>query len=216
GPPGSNRPRQSTRQTDPHPKPPHKPRPAAPPGSERQAPEPPPATTGQTADRTASLEAELAAAREELRQANERWVRERADAENLKKRTAREQGEAVPYGRARLVGDLLPIADNLGRAVQAAQGGGNGKPLVEGVSLVLKGLLDVLARHGVTRVDAEGTRFDPAQHEAVAHVESAKHEPNAVIQEHQAGYRLHDRLLRPALVSVSKGPSNLANPEDGD
>jgi len=199
-----------------HHKPHHKAPPAASPGSERQAPEPPPATTGQTADRTASLEAELAAAREELRQANERWVRERADAENLKKRTAREQGEAVRYGTERLMRELLPIVDNLERAVQAAQGGGNGKPLVEGVSLVLKGLLDVLARHGVTRVDAEGTRFDPAQHEAVAHVESAKHEPNAVIEEHQPGYRLHDRLLRPALVTVSKGPSNLAKPEGGD
>jgi molecular chaperone GrpE len=167
-------------------------------------------------DRVAVLEAELEAAREEVRQANERALRERADAENAKKRAAREQGEAVRYGTERLVRDLLPIVDNLERAVQAAQGGGNGAPLVEGVTLVLKALLDVLARHGVTRVEAEGTRFDPAHHEAVAHVESAQHEPNAVMQEHQPGYRLHDRLLRPALVTVSKGPSNLANPEGGD
>jgi molecular chaperone GrpE len=170
----------------------------------------------QQADRVAALEAELAAAREEAREANERWIRERADAENLKKRTSRERTDAVRFGTENLVRDLLPIVDNLERAVQAAQGGGNGKPLVEGVSLVLKGLLDVLARHGVTRVEAEGTQFDPTRHEAVAHVESAEHEPNAVIQEHQAGYRLHDRLLRPALVSVSKGSSNLANPEGGD
>jgi molecular chaperone GrpE len=169
-----------------------------------------------TADRIASLEAELAAAREEARQANERVLRERADAENLKKRAAREQSDAVRYGTERLVRDLLPIVDNLERAVQVAQGGGNGKPLVEGLSLVLKGLLDVLARQGVTRVEAEGMRFDPAHHEAVAHVESAKHEPNAVIEEHQPGYRLHERLLRPALVTVSKGRSNLAKPEGGD
>jgi molecular chaperone GrpE len=169
-----------------------------------------------SADRVAALEAELAAAREEVRQSTERILRERADAENLKKRAAREQGEAVRYGTERLVRDLLPIVDNLERAVQAAQGGGNGQPLVEGVSLVLKGLLDVLARQGVTRVEAEGTRFDPAQHEAVAHVESPVHEPNAVMAEHQPGYRLHDRLLRPALVTVSKGRSNLANPEGGD
>lgn len=169
-----------------------------------------------SADRVAALEAELAAAREEVRQSTERVLRERADAENLKKRVAREQGEAVRYGTERLVRDLLPIVDNLERAVEAAQGGGNGQPLVEGVSLVLKGLLDVLARQGVTRVEAEGTRFDPAQHEAVAHVESPVHEPNAVMAEHQPGYRLHDRLLRPALVTVSKGRSNLANPEGGD
>ncbi len=167
-------------------------------------------------DRLSKLEAELAAAREEARQATERVLRERADAENLKKRAAREQSEAVRFGTERLVRDLLPVVDNLERAVQAAQGGGNGKPLVEGVELVLKALLEVLARHGVTRVEAEGARFDPAHHEAVAHVESAEHEPNAVIQEHQSGYRLNERLLRPALVTVSKGRSNLANPEGGD
>ena len=167
-------------------------------------------------DRVATLEAELETAREELRQANERALRERADAENVKKRAAREQADAVRYGTERLVRDLLPIVDNLERAVQAAQGGGNGAPLVEGVTLVLKGLLDVLARHGVSRVEAEGTRFDPTHHEAVAHVESEQHEPNAVMQEHQPGYRLHDRLLRPALVTVAKGPSNLAKPEGGD
>ncbi len=180
-------------------------------GVEEPAQQPP-----SDSDRVADLEVELAAAREELRQANDRVLRERADAENLKKRVAREQSETVRYGTERLVRDLLPIVDNLERAVQAAQGGGNGNPLVEGVSLVLKGLLDVLARHGVTRVESEGVRFDPAQHEAVAHVESAEHEPNAVMQEHQPGYRLHDRLLRPALVTVSKGRSNLANPEGGD
>jgi molecular chaperone GrpE len=167
-------------------------------------------------DRIAGLEAELAAAREEARQANDRWLRERADAENLKKRAAREQSDAVRYGIERLVRDLLPIVDNLERAIQAAEGGGNGKPLVEGVSLVLKGMLDVLSRHGVSRVEAEGTRFDPTHHEAVAHVESAAHEPNAVVEEHQPGYRLHDRLLRPALVTVAKGRSNLAKPEGGD
>src|SRR5262245_56417841 len=74
-------------------------------------------------DRVAALDAELEAAREELRQANERALRERADAENVKKRAAREQAEAVRYGTERLVRDLLPIVDNLERAVQAAQGG---------------------------------------------------------------------------------------------
>jgi molecular chaperone GrpE len=170
----------------------------------------------QPGDRVAELEAELAVAREEAKDAKERWLRERADAENLKKRTARERADAIRFGTENLVRDLLPVVDNLERAVQAARGGGDGAPLVEGVSLVLKALHDVLGRHGVTRVEAEGTRFDPAHHEAVAHVESAEHEPNAVIQEHQPGYRLHDRLLRPAMVSVSKGPSNLANPEGGD
>lgn len=157
------------------------------------------------AARIAALEEELAAAREEVRQAQDRFVRERADSENLRKRSARERADAVKFGTESLVRDLLPVVDNLERAVQAAQGGGNGKPLVDGVSLVLKSLADTLERHGVTRVPAHGAQFDPNHHEAVAHVESLEHEPNAVIEEHQPGYRLHDRLLRPALVTVSKG-----------
>ena len=168
-------------------------------------------------ERSVGLEAELAAALEDLRQVNDKLLRERADAENLKKRAARERADAIRFGTEGLIKDLLPIVDNLERAVQHAQGGGDGQSLVEGVALVLKSLSDMLARNGVSRVEAvAGTRFDPAQHEAVAHVESAGHPPNAVIQEHQAGYRLHDRLLRPALVTVSKGASNLANPAGGD
>ncbi len=156
----------------------------------------------------AALEAALAAAREEARQNHERWVRERADLENLKKRAARERAEALRYGNETLIRDLLPVVDNLERAVEHAQGGGDGQPLIAGITLVLKALRDVLERHGVTRVEARGTRFDPAHHHAVAHVESVEHEPQAVVEEHQAGYRLNDRLLRPALVSVAKAPSD--------
>lgn len=157
------------------------------------------------ASRIAELEAALAAAREDARVAHDRWLRERADLENLKKRTAREKAEAIRFGVEALVRDLLPAVDNLERALAHAQAGGNGKPLVDGVELVLRSLLDVLQRHGVTRVEARGERFDPSHHEAVAHVESAEHAAGQVIEEHQAGYRLHERLLRPALVTVSKG-----------
>ncbi len=151
---------------------------------------------------------ELAAAKEEARQAHERWLRTAADLDNMKKRAARERAEATRFANEAMLRDLLPVVDNLERAVEAARGGGNGEPLVEGVELVLKSLLDVLERHGVTRVEAHGARFDPTHHEAVAHVESAEHEPNAVMQEHQRGYRLNDRLLRPALVTVAKAPAD--------
>jgi len=169
------------------------------------------------AARLATLETELEKAREEARQSHERWLRERADLENLKKRIARERAETMKFANESVLRDLLPILDNLERAVAHAESGGDGQPLVEGVALVLKSLFDVLERHGVKRIEAKGTPFDPAQHEAVAHVESAEHEPNSVIEEHQPGYRLQERLLRPALVSVAKAPDpNLARDKDRD
>jgi molecular chaperone GrpE len=157
-----------------------------------------------TEERVRALEAELEAARAEVQHEHDRWVRERADLENLKKRAARERAETVKFGNEQVLKDLLPVVDNLERAVEHARAGGNGQPLVEGVALVLKSLLDVLERHGVTRVDAKGKPFDPTHHEAMAQIESAEHPPNSVVEEHQAGYRLHDRLLRPALVTVAK------------
>jgi molecular chaperone GrpE len=178
-----------------------------------------PPTENDLIARVAALEAELAAARAEAQQANDRWVRERADLENIKRRAAREKQDAVRFGTESLVRELLPVLDNLERAVEHAQRGGDGKPLVEGVELVRKTLHDLLERHGVRRVPARGERFDPTHHEAVAHVESSEHPQGAVIEEHQAGYTLHDRLLRPALVSVSKGTppgGNLAPQGGGD
>jgi molecular chaperone GrpE len=167
--------------------------------------------------RIAALEADLQSAREEARQSHERWLRERADLENVKKRAARERADALKFGNEGLLRDLLPVVDNLERAVEHARGGGDGRSLVDGVALVLKGLLDVLERHGVTRVPAKGAQFDPAHHEAMAHVASDVHQPNSVVEEHQPGYRLNERLLRPALVSVAKGAeTKLAKDQDRD
>ena len=158
-----------------------------------------------------ALEAEIAALREELRHANDRWLRERADLENVKKRAARDRADTLRFATESLLKDLLPVVDNLERAVEHARSGGDGQSLVEGVALVLKALLDVLERHGVTRVAAKGAAFDPAHHEAMAHVETSEHDPNVVVEEHQPGYRLNDRLLRPALVSVAKPPAEPGN-----
>jgi len=179
---------------------------------------PPPADPDALARRVAELEAGLAAARDDARSAQDRWMRERADLENFKKRNAKERQDAVRFGNESLLRDLLPVVDNLERAVGAASGGGNGNSLAEGVELVLKAFIDALQRNGVERVPAKGAPFDPAVHEAVAYVESPSHPAQQVIEEHQAGYRLNDRLLRPAMVTVSKGrpgPKNLANDEGG-
>jgi len=142
----------------------------------------------------------------EAKENYDRFLRQAAELENLKKRTAREKGEAVRYANEALVKDLLPVLDNLERAVEHAKGGGNGKPLVDGVEMVLKGFLDVLSKYGVTQITAKGESFDPQKHEAIAQVESEEYEPNTVVEEHHKGYYLLDRLLRPALVSVAKVP----------
>ncbi|MBP1687014.1 MAG: grpE, partial [Deltaproteobacteria bacterium] len=82
-------------------------------------------------------------------------------------------------------------------------GEGNGESVIEGVQMVIKALLEVLERHGVKRVEALGQPFDPTHHQALAQVETAEHEPNRVVEQLHTGYLLHDRLLRPALVTVS-------------
>jgi molecular chaperone GrpE len=149
------------------------------------------------------LRQELDAKCEEVKVNYDRFVRQVAELENFKKRATREKDEAVRFANESLVRDLLPVIDNLERAVAHAQGGGNGKPLVEGVEMVLKGILDVLAKHGVAQISAVGQPFDPEKHEAMAQVESENHAPNTVIEEHHKGYLLKDRLLRPALVTVA-------------
>jgi len=156
-------------------------------------------------ERIRALEAALEAAREDAKQSQDRWMRERADLENVKRRAAREKADLAKFASEGVLRDLLPVVDNLERAVAHAEA--DGDPLLSGVKLVLKSLQEVLERHGVTRVQARGALFDPAEHQAVAHVESAVHEPNAVVDEHQAGYRLQDRLLRPAMVTVAKAPT---------
>jgi len=133
----------------------------------------------------------------------DRFVRQTAELENFKKRSAREKDEAIRFANEALVKDLLPVVDNLERAITHAQGGGNGKPLVEGVEMVLRGLLDVLSKHGVEQISALGKPFDPQKHEAMNQIESETHEPNTVMAEHHKGYLFKDRLLRPALVSVA-------------
>ncbi len=131
-------------------------------------------------------------------------LRERAELENFKRRMQREKNESLRFASEPLLRDILPVIDNLERAVAHAKGNEGSQALVEGVELVLRSLLDTIGRHGVSRVKAKGEAFDPSRHEAVAQVENTELAPNTVLDEHQSGYQLHDRLLRPAMVSVSK------------
>ena len=157
-------------------------------------------------DEIAELRDKLQAKEKESEENYQRYLRQVAEVDNFKKRVNREKEDAIRYANENLIKDILPVIDNLERAIAHAQGGGNGKPLVEGVEMVLRGLLDVFGRHGVVQVPAIGAVFDPGKHEAMAHVESNECQPNTIIKEHHKGYLFRDRLLRPALVTVSKAP----------
>jgi molecular chaperone GrpE len=156
----------------------------------------------------AELRDKLDAKEKEVKENYERYLRQVAEVDNFKKRIHREKEDAIRYANENLIKDILPVIDNLERAIAHAQGGSNGKPLVEGVELVLRGLLDVFSKHGVVQIPAVGEVFDPVKHEAMAQVESTQYEPNTVIDEHHRGYLLRERLLRPALVTVAKAPQS--------
>ncbi|HXG22379.1 MAG TPA: nucleotide exchange factor GrpE [Methylomirabilota bacterium] len=158
-------------------------------------------------DEKAMLAAQLREKEAEAKANYEMFLRERADLENFKRRMQREQAESIRFANEPLIRDLLPVLDNLERAVSHAQGGGNGQPLVEGVNLVVRSFLETLEKYGVTRVSAKGEPFDPSKHEAMAQVESVDIAPNVVVDEYRPAYLLHGRLLRPALVTVAKAPS---------
>jgi molecular chaperone GrpE len=173
-----------------------------------------PATAETPDEAVARLTAELEAQRTECERLRDQYLRERADFENYKKRIHRDHADAIRYAAAHLTRDLAEVIDNLERAVEHAQGGGNGQPLVEGVRLVLRGALDVLARHGITRIEATGEPFDPTRHEAVASEHVPDTEPNRVVRQFLPGYVLHDRVVRPAKVSVSARPPVESPPDD--
>jgi molecular chaperone GrpE len=165
-------------------------------------------------DDLASLRTRLAAKTQEAKENYDRYVRQIAETENFKKRNARERDDAIRFANEMLLKDLLPVIDNLERAIAHATGGENGKPLVEGVEMVLKGFLDVLNKFGVSPIVAVGQPFDPSRHEAIAQVDSDLHEPNVVVEELHKGYMFRDRLLRAALVSVAKGPKTREKKND--
>lgn len=149
----------------------------------------------------------------EAEQLKDQLLRLQADFENLRRRTLREKEEAYRYGHENLVKDLLPTVDNLERAVDHARQseGGDVEGLLQGVELVLRELQGVFSRYGVVEVEADGKPFDPAVHEAMAQAPDDERPANTVVQVFQRGYQLHDHLIRPARVVVSKKPEEPAS-----
>jgi molecular chaperone GrpE len=152
--------------------------------------------------------AELAKSNTELK---DQLLRTLAEMDNLRKRTEREVADARTYGIARFAGDVLAVADNFQRALDApgpewkAQADATARALVEGVELTERELLKVLEKHGVKRLEPQGQKFDPHLHQAMFEVPDTSVPAGTVVQVLQAGFVIGDRLLRPALVGVAKG-----------
>lgn len=158
------------------------------------------------------LKRQLSQMEAEKKEVYERYLRSYAEFENFKKRITKEQSDQSRYANERLLKALLPVLDNLTRAISHAKESRNLDKLVEGLELTQKEFVSVLNKFGVTAIESLGQPFDPVHHQAMLQVETDDHEENTVVEEFQKGYLLHDRVLRPALVSVAKNIGKASSP----
>lgn len=170
---------------------------------------------GEVTDRAAALEAEAASLKDQL-------LRALAETENLRRRSQREREDAVRYAAVPLIKDLIEVADNLRRALEAVppdavEGDEHLKTLMTGVEMTEKAMQGVFEKHDIQRIDPLGERLDPHWHEAIFQIPDPNQPAGTVLQVVRVGYRLHDRLLRAAQVGVAKGgPSAAANGGKGN
>lgn len=173
-------------------------------GENHQAEPEPEAPGPEAPDQTDRRVEELAS---QLEEANNRHLRLAADFDNYKKRARQEQLDTIRFAAATVVERLLPILDDAGRALEHAPEGVD-ESWLKGVRLTFQKLDEVLRSVGVERIEAVGSRFDPKVHEAVGSEESGEHPEDTVVVELRPGYRMHDRVLRPALVKVARPPAS--------
>jgi molecular chaperone GrpE len=153
---------------------------------------------------------------EELKSLNDKYLRLAAEFDNYKRLAQRDQRDQIRFGNEQLLKELLPVVDNLERAIKAAKNSTSADGLVQGVDLTLKQLQGVLGKFGVQSIPTMGQPFDPSGHQAVASVPSTQVPDKHVVEEFQRGYRLHDRILRPAMVTVSSGTGSETNGDEID
>ena len=153
---------------------------------------------------------EIAALREEVEKLSQDVLYARADTQNVRRRMEKDVADARAYAATGFARDILSVADNLARAIDAVPAGlredAKLKGLVAGIEATQRELDKVFGQHGISRIAAMGLPLDPNQHQAMLEVPSADAEPGTVVQEMQAGYMIHDRLLRPSMVAVAKKP----------
>ncbi len=179
---------------------------AAPP-ADAPAPAPAAETTDEVAMLTTQLDVSMAKGRElmgKIKDEHEKMLRAVADLENYKKRAAKEKEEVQKFGSEKLLRDFLPVVDNFDRALEHARTSGDLESLKKGVEMTRKLFEDTLGKHGVKGFSSKGEPFDPNRHEAMSAAETDELPPNHVHSEYLRGFTLNDRLIRPALVVVSK------------
>lgn len=165
-----------------------------------------------TAEQLEPIRAELEAAKAERDKLREQLLRTAADFDNFRKRSKRDLEDARARSRDELVRDLLPVFDNLERAVGSTTPTSDVKSVVDGIRMVLKLFEDSAERLGLHRVKSVGERFDPALHEAIQQLETNDQAPGTIVREIVAGYRFGERLVRPAMVVVARKPAEAAAP----
>lgn len=168
-----------------------------------EAPAPTPSQAPPAPDPVAAITAERDKMKDQL-------LRALADFDNFRKRSRRDIDDAKKRGQEEILRELLPVFDNLERASAYARSATDTKAIAEGVEMVLKLFLDTVTRLGGTRVQSVGTPFDPNMHEAIQQMDSDEYAAGIIVQEHVCAYEYNGRLLRPAMVVVSKGPGPAA------
>lgn len=177
-------------------------------------PSPGDSSTNEDTGLVVELQLALGEKTEKFKELNDKYLRLAAEFDNFKRLAQRDQRDQIRFGNEQLLKELLPVVDNLERAIKASRDGGSSDVLIQGVDLTLKQLAGALTRFHVIPVETVGRPFDPATHQAVTSVASQKVPELHVVDEFQRGYRLHDRILRAAMVSVSTGRTDGASGTD--
>ncbi len=153
----------------------------------------------------ALMQSELDEAKAQSQIAIDKMMRLAAEFDNYKKRSAKEYENIRKYAAESIIKELIPIVDNFERAIESADESKDIDSLLKGINLILNQMLNLLEKEGVTRIKAVGEVFDPNVHEAVLHIASDEYPENVVVNEFQKGYILNGRVIKPAMVAVSKG-----------
>ncbi|MBQ4828317.1 nucleotide exchange factor GrpE [Alteromonas sp. CI.11.F.A3] len=167
-----------------------------------------PESESDATQRIYELETALSEAQATIKEQQDSVLRARADMENARRRAEMEVEKARKFALERFAGELLPVVDNLERAIELTDGENEAvKPLLEGVEMTHKSFLSTIEKFGLSLIDPQGETFNPDLHQAMSMQESADHAPNTVMAVMQKGYQINGRLLRPAMVMVSRAPS---------